>query len=294
MRAQAEPRPVPELASMGWHKGDAVDGEALAAQHALWRLDGRCALVTGAAQGLGAAIATGLAQAGAAVVLLDHSPAVHATAQQLAAHGLQVWSQQADVRDEAQFAAAFASAVTHFGAIDVMVNNAALTSNTSLWDLDLAQWDAVMAVNLRGCFVGCRLAGAHLRERVLQERAQGAKSMSTGRILNLTSLAGQQASSATGVHYAASKAGILALTRSFAQELAPLGICVNALAPAAIESPALQGLSPEQQQKLQASIPLGRFGRAQEVASAVVYLASEAGAFITGATLDINGGRLMR
>ena len=272
----------------------AMDASALEAQQALWRLDGRCALVTGAAQGLGAAIAAGLAQAGAAVVLLDHSPAVHDTAAQLAASGLQVWSQQADVRDEAQFAAAFARAISHFGAVDVMVNNAALTPTTSLWDLDLAEWDAVMAVNLRGCFVGCRLAGAHLRERALQARRQGEKPKATGRIINLTSLAGQQASSATGVHYAASKAGILALTRSFAQELAPFGVCVNALAPAAIDSPALQSLSAERQQQLQASIPLGRFGHAEEVASAAVYLASEAGTFITGATLDINGGRLMR
>jgi len=140
----------------------------------------------------------------------------------------------------------------------------------------------VLAINLRGSFFGCRIGGRHMR-------ARGA-----GRIVNLASLAGQQVSSATGVHYAASKAGLLALTRAFAQELAPHGVTVNALAPAAIDSPALAALPPERQQALKAGIPLGRFGLADEVAAAVVYLASPAAAFMTGATLDLNGGRFMR
>ena len=254
-------------------------------------LAGRVALVTGAAQGLGAAIAAALAQAGAWVALLDHSAKVHDTARQLESQGPRALGLQADVSDEASVGAAFGQALAQLGPLDIWINNAAITPATGLWDIDLAEWDRVMAVNLRGCFIGCRLAGAHLRARAQQTPDQRLRQ---ARIINLASLAGQQASRATGAHYAASKAGILALTRSFAQELAPWGICVNALAPAAIESPALMALEEGPQTLLRASIPLGCFGQLADVASAAVYLASDAGAFITGTTLDINGGRFMR
>ncbi|OEZ30427.1 SDR family NAD(P)-dependent oxidoreductase [Variovorax boronicumulans] len=241
-------------------------------------LAGRVAFVTGAGQGLGAAIARALAQAGARVVVADID---EANAQAVAAevNGL---SLPLDVRDEQAFNDRFAQAVAHFGGVDILVNNAARTPTTSLWDITPVEWDDVLAINLRGSFFGCRIAGRHMRER------------GAGRIVNLASLAGQQVSSATGVHYAASKAGLLALTRAFAQELAPHGVTVNALAPAAIDSPALAALAPERQQALKAGIPLGRFGLADEVAAAVVYLASPAAAFMTGATLDLNGGRFMR
>ncbi|MES2250834.1 MAG: SDR family NAD(P)-dependent oxidoreductase [Pseudomonadota bacterium] len=241
-------------------------------------LAGRVAFVTGAGQGLGAAIARGLAQAGARVAVADIDGA-NAQAVVAEVNGLAL---SLDVRDEQAFNDRFAQAVAHFGGVDILVNNAARTPTTSLWDITPAEWDDVLAINLRGSFFGCRIAGKHMRER------------GVGRIVNLASLAGQQVSSATGVHYAASKAGLLALTRAFAQELAPHGVTVNALAPAAIDSPALAALPPERQQALKAGIPLGRFGLADEVAAAVVYLASPAAAFMTGATLDLNGGRFMR
>lgn len=248
------------------------------AKPGLLPLSGRVAFVTGAGQGLGAAIARGLSEAGARVALADIEPAnAEAVAAEIGGLALQL-----DVRDEAGFSGCFDRAVAHFGAVDIMVNNAARTPTTSLWDITSGEWDDVLAINLRGSFFGCRIAGRHMRER------------GEGRIVNLSSMAGQQASSATGVHYAASKAGLLALTRSFAQELAPHGVTVNALAPAAIGSPALEAMEPARRQALQAGIPLGRFGLAEEVAAAVVYLASPAAAFITGATLDLNGGRFMR
>ncbi|PBI83597.1 3-oxoacyl-[acyl-carrier-protein] reductase FabG [Variovorax boronicumulans] len=241
-------------------------------------LAGRVAFVTGAGQGLGAAIARALAQAGARVAVADIDGAnAQAVAAEVSGLALPL-----DVRDEQAFGDRFAQAVAHFGAVDILVNNAARTPTTSLWDITSAEWDDVLAINLRGSFFGCRIAGKHMRER------------GAGRIVNLASLAGQQVSSATGVHYAASKAGLLALTRAFAQELAPHGVTVNALAPAAIDSPALAALPPERQQALKAGIPLGPFGLADEVAAAVVYLASPAAAFMTGATLDLNGGRFMR
>jgi len=249
----------------------------------MFSLSGRTAFVTGAGQGLGAAIACGLAEAGARVALTDVDGAkVDAVAAGLRAKGYECIAMPLDVRDEAAFVQCFESAVQRFGAIDVMVNNAALTPTTSLWDIPAEEWDQLMAVNLRGSFFGCRIAGRHMRDR------------GAGRIINLSSIAGQQASAATGAHYAASKAGILALTRSFAQELAPHGVTVNAIAPAAIRSPVLDGMDEARQCAVRSGIPLGRFGEAKEVAAAAVYLASSAGAFTTGATLDLNGGRLMR
>lgn len=249
----------------------------------LFSLAGRAAFVTGAGQGLGAAIARGLAESGARVMLAD----IDETAAEVAAAGLRAAGHEGlamtlDVRDDAAFRCAFDATVQRFGGVDVLVNNAARTPATSLWDITAEEWDEVLAVNLRGSFFGCRIAGRHMRERGF------------GRIVNLGSIAGQQASTATGVHYAASKAGLVALTRSFAHELAPHGVTVNMLAPAAVRSPVLEAMDADRQRSLAASIPVGRFGDPEEVAAAVVYLASPAAAYITGATLDLNGGRLMR
>lgn len=245
-------------------------------------LAGQVAFVTGAGQGLGKAIALGLAQAGARVVLTDIAAGLDSAADQVREAGQECMALQLDVRDEVAFTNAFAQALAHFGRVDVMVNNAARTPATSIWDISTEEWDDVLAINLRGTFLGCRIAGRHMR-------AQG-----FGRIINLASVAGQQPSMATGAHYGASKAAILALTRSFAQELAPHSVTVNALAPAAIRSELLDAMDPQRQSTLAASIPLGRFGSPQEVAAAAVYLASPLAAYTTGATLDLNGGRFMR
>lgn len=241
-------------------------------------LAGRSALVTGAARGLGAAIARGLADAGARVWLADIDGAgAAATAATLPAAG----AVGLDVRDEAAWQAFFDARAAD-GGIDILVNNAALTARGGLWDVSEAEWDTTMAVNLKGTFFGCRSAGRQMRGR------------GWGRIVNLSSMAGQQASAVTGPAYAASKAGLLAITRAFALELAPHGVTVNTLAPAAIAGPQLDALDTPTRERLRAALPVGRFGADHEVAAAAVYLCSEAAGFMTGATLDLNGGRLMR
>lgn len=243
----------------------------------------RAALVTGAARGLGLAIARGLAQAGMRIAVTDvDGRGAEAVARVLREENHEVLALALDVRDEAGFQRAFDLAAGHFGGIDVLVNNAAVTPHRSMWEIGQSEWDEVLAVNLRGAFFGCRIAARHMRPR------------GWGRILNLSSLAGQQASSVTGAHYAASKAGLFALTRTFAQELAPHGVTVNAISPAAIRGPSLDEIDEASRRAFLATLPVGRFGEETEVAAAAVYLASEAAGFVTGTTLDLNGGKLMR
>ena len=249
----------------------------------MFSLADRHALITGAARGLGVAIARGLAQAGARVALGDVDIAgAQTVAAALRGEGHAAIALALDVRDEADFQRAFDAAAGELGGIDIVVNNAAVTPHRSIWDITVAEWDEVMAVNLRGVFFGCRIAARHMLPR------------KRGRIINLSSLAGQQASSVTGAHYAASKAGLFALTRAFAQELAPHGVTVNTLSPAAIHGPSLDELDAASRSRFLATLPVGRFGDETEVAAAAVYLASDEAGFVTGTTLDLNGGRLMR
>jgi 3-oxoacyl-[acyl-carrier protein] reductase len=246
-------------------------------------LEGKTAFVTGAAQGLGAAIAHAMHAAGARVVLADISQAVEETAARLKnVSGETVSAVRLDVRDTDAFEVAFASSVEKMGGIDIVVNNAAVTVIRPIWDIDPQEWDEVIETNLRSVFFGCQIAGRHLRER------------GWGRIINLTSLAGQQPSRVAGAHYAASKAGIISVTKNFAQALAGTGVTVNAIAPAAIHTPMMDRLPAERIEALRQAIPVGRVGNPAEIGAMSVYLASDSASFITGATMDINGGMYMR
>jgi 3-oxoacyl-[acyl-carrier protein] reductase len=246
-------------------------------------MQGRTAVVTGAAQGLGEAIARTLGARGANVVLADlNEDGASHVAGEIAAAGAATRAVAADVRDPAAIERLVAEAEDAFGGIDILVNNAARTVSRSLWEIPVDEWDDVLATNLRSAFLACQRVGPGMRER------------GWGRIVNMASLAGQQGGAVAGAHYAASKAGIIVLTKIAAADLAAHGVTVNAVAPAAISGPIMDAMPKERVDALAARIPVGRVGRPGEVAELVAFLVSEDAGYITGATFDINGGLLMR
>jgi 3-oxoacyl-[acyl-carrier protein] reductase len=243
----------------------------------------RVAVVTGAAQGLGKAIADRFVTDGFSVVYADLSEA----GAQYAARAsdpteTEVVAVELDVRQLASVQACLDSAVQRWGHVDVWVNNAARTVARPFLEIGEDEWDDVLATNLRGTYFGCRVAAAHMCER------------RSGTIINLTSIAGQWGRSAWGAHYAASKSGIVAVTRSAAAAFASFGVTVNAIAPAAIDGPAAAAMPPDELSAYVEQIPIGRLGDPDEVAALAVFLASSGAGFTTGATYDVNGGILMR
>lgn len=235
------------------------------------------AIVTGAARGIGEAIARRLHADGYRVVLADLD--FEGAGRVAADLGPSASAWEHDVRKLVSWERLLAGAGDD---VHALVNNAARTELRSFWDVDVEEWDDVLATNLRGTYLGCRVVGAALRDR------------GAGRIVNLASDAGQNASGVTGPHYAASKAGIVALTRRAATALAPYGVTVNAVAPAAIGGATVDELPPEQVAALTEAIPVRRLGRPEEVAALVAFLCSDDAGYVTGATLDVNGGVLMR
>ncbi|WP_137822901.1 SDR family NAD(P)-dependent oxidoreductase [Pseudomonas sp. D(2018)] len=242
------------------------------------------ALVTGAAQGLGLAIASRLFAAGHAVVITDLSlERAHAAADRLDPSGERSLALKLDVASKADFESALAATLERFGALHVVVNNAAMTMTTPVMQISPEEFDRVLSLNTRSVFVGCQVFGAHMA-------AAG-----YGRIVNMASLAGQNGGTATGAHYAASKGAIVTLTKIFAKELAANGVTVNAIAPGPIESPAVRAAVPaERMEGLLANIPVKRLGDADFLGDLVVQLARPEAYFTTGATWDVNGGLFMR
>ncbi len=244
-------------------------------------LAGRTAFITGAGRGIGLAIAEALATDGAGVALIDIDPAVlQAAARSIGDQALAV---TADVRRLEDVQRAVELTVEHFGGLDILVNNAGICALTGIADITEDEWDRMLDINLRGAFFCCQAALPYLRQSV-----QG------GRIVNMASVAGQSGGVTVGVHYSASKAGLIGLSKSLAQMLAADGVTVNCVAPGTIASDMTVGWSEEIQAELIQAIDLGRYGQPEEVAAAVRYLVSDGAAFVTGATLDINGGLYYR
>ncbi|MBJ7536210.1 SDR family NAD(P)-dependent oxidoreductase [Marinomonas transparens] len=246
--------------------------------------ESQVALVTGAAQGLGYQIAGRLLAAGYRVVLTDvDGEAVKKAALSLDNTGNCVLPLTLNIAKKADFEAALADVLAFWGGLHVLVNNAAVTKATPVMEISPEEFNQVVNVNLGGAFVGCQVIGKYMAE-------QG-----YGRIINMASLAGQNGGTSTGAHYAASKGGILTITKVFAKELAANGVTVNAIAPGPIDSPMVKALVPEERlPTLLSAIPAGRLGNGDFIGDMVVQFASPEAYFTTGTTWDVNGGLFMR
>jgi len=247
-----------------------------------FRLDGQVALVTGASRGIGAAILTTLASAGARVVGTATRPeGAEAISAALRAGGLEGRGLVLDVASQASVEAAIADIEAKEGAVTVLVNNAGITRDTLLLRMKPEDWDAVVSTNLSGVY---RVSKAVLRGMM---KARGGRIVSIASVVGLTGNPGQ-------ANYAAAKAGIIGFTKSLAREIGSRGITCNVIAPGFIDTDMTRALGEAQREALAGQIPLGRLGSPEDIALAVLYLASRAGAYVTGETLSVNGGMHMQ
>jgi 3-oxoacyl-[acyl-carrier protein] reductase len=245
---------------------------------ASYDMDGRVAVITGGARGIGLAIATRLANEGAAVSIWDMDVETARTA----AAGLPggaAHTAAVDVTDLATIDAAVAATVADLGHIDILVNNAGIAGPVhNTWEYPVDEWKRVIDVDLVGVYLCCRAVVPHMIER------------GWGRIVNIASVAGKEGNPNASA-YAAAKSGVMGFTKSLGKETVDTGILVNAVAPVVIETDILKQVTPEFVDYMRAKIPMGRFGKVEEAAALVAWLVSDECTFSTGATFDLSGGR---
>lgn len=244
-------------------------------------LSGRVALVTGAARGIGEAIARELHQNGAKVVVTDvEAEGARAAAQRLDPSGASAIGFGLDVRSKEDFEQALARTTQRWSALDIVVNNAGYAKRTPTEQITPDEFDEIIAINLRSVFFSCQVFSEHMKSR------------GYGRIINITSLASHNGGTVASPHYSAAKGGATTLTRYFARQLAGSGVTVNAVSPGPVAS-AKERLA-HMLDEIKRQVPVGRMAEPSEIAAAVALLASERGGFIVGATIDVNGGLHMR
>ena len=242
------------------------------------RLQNKIALITGSAQGIGLATARKFAQEGATVVICDRDDkAVEAAAAGIAATGAQAWGRACDVSKRDQVDALVADIHARHGRLDVLVNNAGITRDARLVNMTVEQFDAVIDVNLRAAF--------HCAQAV----APGMIERGTGVILNASSVVGIYGNFGQ-TNYAASKAGVIGFTKTWARELGPKGVRVNAVAPGFVRTPMLDSIPDEVMQLMRERVPLRRLAEPDELANVYAFLASDEASYVNGAVLEVGGG----
>jgi 3-oxoacyl-[acyl-carrier protein] reductase len=244
----------------------------------MFSLKDKVAVVTGASQGIGRETAMALAEAGAKVVVAARNEEkLAALVSEIAAAGGEAFAVKMDVADAEQVKAGFKRVIEKFGRLDILVNNAAVTRDGLAMRMKKDDWDAVLQTNL---------TGAHL---CIQQALPTMMKARAGRIINISSIVAQMGN-AGQANYVAAKAGLIGLTKAIAIEIASRGVTVNAVAPGFIETPMTDVLPDKVKEELKVRIPLGRMGSARDVASAIVFLASDEAGYITGHVLNVNGG----
>lgn len=244
-------------------------------------MNNRIAFVTGASRGIGRACALALSEAGCRVVLAARNvEKLDEVAAEIRAAGRQAFTVPIDLAHDSSIKDAFARTVKEFGAIEILVNNAGITRDGLAMRMKRDDWNAVIETNLTGSFL------------CIQQVLPAMMKARWGRIVNITSVVGEMGN-AGQANYSASKAGLIGLTKSLAQEMGSRGITVNAVAPGFVETDMTGVLSPEIREKMLANIPLKRMGEPADIAQAVRFLASDGAAYITGHILDVNGGMYM-
>jgi 3-oxoacyl-[acyl-carrier protein] reductase len=245
------------------------------------RLEGKNALVTGAAQGIGKYIALGMAREGANVAIADvNIESAQNTSQEVSASGLKSIAIKLDVSKQDEVTNVFGTFIKEFGTLDILVNNAGITRDTVLLRMKEADWDAVLNINLKGSFL-CSKEAIKIMSR-----------QRSGKIINISSVVAFTGNPGQA-NYSSSKAGLVGLTKTIAKEYASRGIRANAVAPGFIQTAMTDILSDEVKTEMKKAIPLGQFGTPEDVTNAVIFLASKEADYITGQVIHINGGMYM-
>ena len=244
-------------------------------------LNGKIAIVTGASQGIGETIAVEMAKSGANVFCLARNKnALDSTINKIISNGDKASAYSCDISDNEQFNNIVTDIFKEYGSIDILVNNAGITNDTLLMRMSDDQWDSVLNINLKGSFTCTRSVIKYMMKK------------KSGRIINITSIVGLTGN-AGQANYAASKAGLIGMTKSIAKEVASRGITANCVAPGWIETAMTEQLSNDVKNKFLSQIPTGKIGYPKDIANTVIFLASKEAEYITGQTITVDGGRII-